>query len=132
MKTTITVLGVLFFTAVFAAPPDPTIVSSNDLQWSEGSLDGVTIKQFPGELGHMNIVRYAADTLFPAHSHVNEQILMVRSGRYRIAVEGTDHVLEVGDVIVIPSYSVHEVEALVDSSHIEFFAPADLKPRPAE
>ncbi len=132
MKTTMTLLGVLVATVAFAAPPDPTIVSSDDLEWSEGSRDGVTIKQFPGELGRMNIVRYAAGTIFPAHSHVNEQILMVRSGRYRIAVEGTDHVLEVGDVIVIPSYSVHEVEALVDSSHIEFFAPADLKPRPAE
>ena len=132
MKTTITLLGILFATLAIAAPPDPTIVNSNDLEWSEGSLEGVTIKQFPGELGRMNIVRYAAGTIFPAHNHVNEQILLVRSGSYRIAVEGTDHVLDVGDVIVIPSYSVHEVEALVDSSHIEFFAPADLKPRPAE
>ncbi len=132
MKTTITLLAVLSCAAAFAAPPDPTIVSSDDLQWSEGSLEGVTIKQFPGVLGPINIVRYAAGTLFPAHSHVNEQILMVQSGRYRIAVEGTDHVLQVGDVIVIPSYSVHVVEALVVSSHIEFFAPADLKPRPAD
>ena len=53
---------------------------------------------------------------------------MVQSGRYRIAVEGTEHVLEDGDVIVIPSYSVHEVDTLVDSFHIEFFAPADRKP----
>ena len=132
MKISMTLPGILFATLAFAAPPDPTIVSANDLEWGEGSHDGVTVKQFPGELGRMNLVRYEAGTFFPPHSHVNEQILMVQSGRYRIAVEGKDHVLEVGDVIVIPSYSVHEVEALVDSSHIEFFAPADLKPRPAD
>lgn len=132
MKITMTLFGILFATLALAAPPAPTIVSANDLEWAEGSYEGVTTKQFPGELGRMNLVRYAAGTVFPAHSHVNEQILMVQAGRYRIAVEGNEHVLEVGDVIVIPSYSVHEVEALVDSSHIEFFAPADLKPRPAE
>ena len=132
MTKTVTLISVLFTVVAAAAPPDPTIVDTNTLEWSEGFIAGVTLKQFPGELGRMNLVRYAAGTLFPMHSHVNEQLLMVQSGSYRIQVDGVDHVLGAGNVIIIPSYALHEVEALEDSSHIEFFVPADLKPRSPE
>lgn len=98
------------------------------MDWIQGSYPGVTLKQFPGELGHMNMVRYAAGTVFAIHHHVNEQIMIIQSGNYRIEVDGTDHLLSPGDVIIIPAYALHEVEALDNSSHIEFFAPADLKP----
>ena len=122
------VLVGLVSASAFAGPPAPTIVHTDDMDWGEGSNSGVTLKQIPGALGRMNLVRYAAGTLFPSHRHVNEQILMVQSGRYRITVEGEDHFLDPGDVIIIPSYATHEVEALNNSSHIEFFSPADLKP----
>ena len=132
MKQTAILVSVVLAGVAAAAPPPPTIVNANDVDWHDGSVAGVSTKEFPGELGRMNLVRYAAGTLFPLHNHINEQILMVQSGSYRIEVEGTDYMLQVGDVIIIPSYSLHEVEALEESSHIEFFAPTDLKPRRPE
>ena len=94
-----------------------------------GFVDGIAFKQFPGELLRLQIARFEAGSIAPAHSHVNEQILMVRSGRYRATIEGREHILEEGDVIVVPSHAVHSFEALEDSEHIEAFAPSVMNIR---
>jgi quercetin dioxygenase-like cupin family protein len=71
-------------------------------------------------------VTYAKGTLLEMHNHATEQILYLQSGRYRVTVEGVDYLMGAGDVIVFPSYSLHEIEALEDSAHIATFAPGAL------
>jgi len=127
MKTTIGLLlslGFVFY--AYAAPPEETIVNADDVPWVDGFVDGITFKQFPGELLRLQLSRFERGSIAPMHSHVNEQILMVQSGRYRATIEGREHILEEGDVIVVPSHALHGFEALEDSTHIEAFAPSTM------
>ncbi len=112
-----------------AAPPEETVVNLDDVEWSTGFADGVATKSFAGELVRMHVARYEKDAVSPRHSHVNEQIILVQSGRYRVSVEDRIHTLEAGHLIIIPAYASHTLEALEDSTHIEAFAPATLRPR---
>lgn len=107
-----------------AAPPDPTIVDTGEVTWDVGPTNGITLKRFIGDLVGMNLVRWAEGTTRAAHTHVNEQIMLVQSGSYRITVEGQAHTLRAGELIIVPSYALHGIEALEDSEHIAVYSPA--------
>ncbi len=107
-----------------AAPPDPTIVNTEEMSWDVGPANGITLKRFIGDLVGMNLVRWAEGTSRPPHTHVNEQIMLVQSGSYRITVEGQAHILHAGELIIVPSYALHGIEALEDSEHIAIYSPA--------
>ena len=107
-----------------AAPPDPTIVNTEEMSWDVGPANGITLKRFIGGLVGMNLVRWAAGTTREPHTHVNEQIMLVQSGSYRITVEGQAHTLHAGELIIVPSYALHGIEALEDSEHIGVYSPA--------
>ncbi len=107
-----------------AAPPDPTIVNTDEVSWDVGPANGITLKRFTGDLVGMNLVRWAEGTTRAPHTHVNEQILLVQSGSYRITVEGQAHTLRAGELMIVPSYALHGIEALEDSEHIAVYTPA--------
>jgi quercetin dioxygenase-like cupin family protein len=107
-----------------AAPPDPTIVQTEEVSWDVGPANGITLKRFIGDLVGMNLVRWAEGTTREPHTHVNEQILLVQSGSYRITVEGQAHTLRAGELMIVPSYALHGIEALEDSEHIAVYTPA--------
>ena len=109
-----------------AAPPEPTIVDTDAVPWDVGPAEGITLKRFTGHLARLNLVRWVDGTTTAPHTHATEQILLVQSGSYRITVEGKAHVLEAGDLIVVPSFALHGIVALEDSEHIAVFAPAAL------
>ncbi len=109
-----------------AAPPDPTIINTDEVPWDVGPEDGITLKRFTGALARLNFVRWADGTTAAPHTHATEQILLVQSGSYRITVEGEAHLLGAGDLIIVPSFALHGIEALKDSAHIAVFAPAAL------
>ena len=57
------------------------------------------------------------------HNHPHEQVVMVLSGRFRLAVGNEEAVVKPGDIVVIPSDVPHEAEALEDSVVIDLFSP---------
>lgn len=59
----------------------------------------------------------------PLHSHVNEQISMVESGRLRFVLAGEEAIVTAGECVVIPSGVPHLVEALEDSVAVDVFSP---------
>lgn len=59
----------------------------------------------------------------PEHSHANEQISMVESGRLRFVVDGKESVLGPGDVLRLAPNVPHMVEALEDSVAVDVFSP---------
>jgi quercetin dioxygenase-like cupin family protein len=117
----------LMMASAESAPPTEKVVNLEKVPWEQANFKGLTVKRFPGDLMSMNIARYAAGTLMPLHVHPNEQIFLVRSGKYKITIEGREHILMPDDLLIIPPYVVHVVEALVDSEHLEVFAPGVLK-----
>ena len=114
--------------SVIAAPPDAIITHTNAMEWAEGPESGIVLKRLVGALARMNLVRYTAGTISAPHTHATEQMMFIQSGRYKFTLgeEGETRILEAGDFIVFPSYSLHGVEALEASEHIAIFAPAAL------
>ena len=58
-----------------------------------------------------------------SHSHPHEQIVMMVSGRLRLAVGDEEMILGLGDIVVIPPNVPHEAEALEDTVVIDIFSP---------
>ena len=123
------VMSLSIGTAV-GAPPDAVITDTNAVEWVEGPEPGIVLKRLVGALARINLVRYEAGIISAPHRHATEQMMLIQSGRYKFTLgeegEEEERILEAGDFIVLPSYSLHGVEALEASEHIAIFAPAAL------
>ncbi len=69
-------------------------------------------------------VNLAKGAVVPTHSHVNQQVTMLRSGSLLFEGNGERVVLKPGDVLVIPPDIPHRFEALEDSAATDLFTPA--------
>ncbi|HUT15964.1 MAG TPA: cupin domain-containing protein [Anaerolineae bacterium] len=81
---------------------------------TETVLPGIDRQRIDGE--RMTIVRYvyAPGSVFPAHSHPEEQITVVLSGEIEFDVDGQLEQATAGSVIVIPPNAVHGARILGD------------------
>lgn len=59
----------------------------------------------------------------PEHSHPHEQIVNVLEGRYELTVDGVRHVLEGGDVLLIPGGATHSGRAHSRCRILDVFSP---------
>jgi quercetin dioxygenase-like cupin family protein len=59
----------------------------------------------------------------PEHSHPHEQVVNVLEGRYELLVDGEPHVLEAGDVLVIPGNAVHSGRSHTRCRILDVFSP---------
>lgn len=74
----------------------------------------------------MSVTRYsfAPGGRFPRHTHLQEQITYVLSGRLTFEVDGARHELLAGDVIIIPADVVHAAEADEDTEVVSVVSPS--------
>jgi quercetin dioxygenase-like cupin family protein len=68
--------------------------------------------------------RYPAGTGAVRHTHPNEQIMVVLSGRLRFRVADEERLLLPGDAVLIPSGTPHECEAVAED--VEVVSAKDL------
>jgi quercetin dioxygenase-like cupin family protein len=59
----------------------------------------------------------------PEHSHHNEQITSLESGRMRFVLGGRELILESGESLHIPAHLPHSAEALEDCVVLDLFSP---------
>lgn len=59
----------------------------------------------------------------PLHSHANEQVTNVLSGRLLVRAGGEETELAAGESVLFPADLPHEVVALEDSIALDVFAP---------
>jgi len=59
----------------------------------------------------------------PEHSHPNEQITTLESGRMRFQLGGEELILEPGESLHIPAHLPHSAEALENSVAFDVFSP---------
>lgn len=59
----------------------------------------------------------------PEHSHHNEQITTLHSGKVKFRVGGKDVLLNSGESLHIPANLPHSAEAIEDSIAFEVFSP---------
>jgi quercetin dioxygenase-like cupin family protein len=55
---------------------------------------------------------YPPGTFFPEHEHGVDKIDGVLSGRFRMAMNGREMVLEAGDCLVVPRGALHSAEVV--------------------
>ncbi|RQO31117.1 cupin [Taibaiella sp. KBW10] len=61
----------------------------------------------------------------PPHQHPNEQVTYITSGSVKVIMDGKDHIVKAGGVLVIPPNTTHEFFCLEDGTvDLDFFAPA--------
>ena len=63
------------------------------------------------------------DHPLPEHSHPHEQIVNVLEGSFELVLDGTPHLLEAGDVLVIPPDVPHSGVAHTPCRILDVFAP---------
>ncbi len=76
-----------------------------------------------GEKIEVGLYRMPAGTGAAPHRHPNEQVIFVLSGRVRARVGDEEQEVTPGGVILIPSNTVHHVQALEET---QFLSSKDL------
>jgi quercetin dioxygenase-like cupin family protein len=59
----------------------------------------------------------------PEHSHHPEQVVILQEGKLELTVDGTVHLLEPGEVFVVPPDVPHSAKPLVDTKMLIVFYP---------
>lgn len=71
----------------------------------------------------IGFVEIEKGAVLPAHFHVHEQTTCMISGKLEMTIDGKIQVLEPGDVVVIPSNTIHSALALTDCELTDTFYP---------
>lgn len=84
---------------------------------------GVKSRRVFGETVAITLVTIDKGASTPRHSHPDEQLMIMNTGRGRLFVEDREHDLGPGDIIVIPSHLEHHLEALEPATWTEVHGP---------
>jgi quercetin dioxygenase-like cupin family protein len=68
-------------------------------------------------------IRLKKGAVVPMHSHENEQITVLESGKLRFIFENGEKIVSAGETLAIPPHAPHRVEALEDSLAMDLFSP---------
>lgn len=87
-------------------------------------FEKISRKSLSGENLTIARVELEKGGVVPGHSHPNEQVTLVVSGKLIFRGERDEETTCAGDIIHTPSGAFHEVTALEDSVVIDIFSPA--------
>jgi quercetin dioxygenase-like cupin family protein len=96
-------------------------------RWDEIALEKVTEmlsrKLVTGDREMLAQIYLKRGCLVPSHSHESEQMTYVLQGALRFLVGGEEITVREGEVLHIPSWTVHQAEALEDTFELDIFSP---------
>ena len=97
-------------------------------RWSEiepEQLNPLLTRQFvTGDQAMFARIVLTRGCIVPRHSHPNEQLAFILQGSLRFDFDdGTSHIVNSGEVLVIPSNLPHSATALEDTIDFDIFAP---------
>ena len=98
------------------------LIDFNSMAWER--LSELTYrKHFHGV--NMTIAQFKLlkGSVIRPHSHPNEQISIVVSGRVKFIVGNDEYIVEGGNAVHIPPNATHSVEALEDSLVVDVYSP---------
>jgi quercetin dioxygenase-like cupin family protein len=96
-------------------------------RWDEIALEKVTEvisrKLVTGQREMLTQIYLKRGALVPMHKHDSEQMTYVLQGGLKFLVGGEEVIVREGEVLVIPSWVEHQVEALDDTLTLDIFSP---------
>jgi quercetin dioxygenase-like cupin family protein len=97
-------------------------------RWSEiepEQLNPLLTRQFiTGSQAMLSRIVLTKGCAVPRHAHPNEQLAFVLQGSLRFDLDdGTTHIVNSGEVLVIPGNVPHSAVALEDTINFDIFAP---------
>ena len=96
-------------------------------RWDEIALEKVTEmisrKIVAGDREMLAQTYLKRGALVPMHTHESEQMTYVLQGALRFLVEGEEIIVKEGEVLHIPSGTLHQAEALEDTFELDIFSP---------
>jgi quercetin dioxygenase-like cupin family protein len=97
------------------------------VSWREAEVEqlsaGIGRQMLNGEAMTLARITLAAGAVVPEHSHPNEQIASVLSGRLKFVVGDEEREVSGGESVLVPGGVAHRVEALEDSIVLDAFTP---------
>lgn len=79
--------------------------------------------QVHGRTMYQMVAHLSAGSRMPEHSHAQEQIVHILSGRMKLIVEGVAHELQTGDSFYLAGNVPHGVETIEDTRVLDTFSP---------
>ena len=96
-------------------------------RWDEIALEKITEmmsqKIVAGEREMIAQIYLKRGALVPMHAHESEQMTYILQGALRFFVVGEEIIVREGEVLLIPSQTPHQAEALDDTFELDVFSP---------
>jgi quercetin dioxygenase-like cupin family protein len=96
-------------------------------RWDEIALEKITEmisrKIVSGEREMLAQIYLKRGALVPMHAHESEQMTYILQGALRFLIEGEEITVREGEVLHIPSGTLHQAEALEDTLELDVFSP---------
>jgi len=118
-------LGVAFASAVSLGACSSSPPAKYDLrdQTRQELSPGLTRRYINSDKATMAIYELRKGVRIGEHYHDSEQLTYVQAGRLRITIEGKAYNIGAGEVLTIPQYAKHSIEALENTVEIDYFTP---------
>ena len=85
--------------------------------------DHITRRMIVGEKAMLVRWQFKKGALAARHNHPHEQVVVMVSGKLRLAVGDAETIMGPDDIVLIPPQVLHEAEALEDTVVIDIFSP---------
>lgn len=86
------------------------LVLKDLVQYEEGKVASMTLSQQPG-VG-ITIMAFDKDESIASHAAPGDALVQILEGKAEITVDGVSHILEEGQIIVMPKNISHSLKAL--------------------
>ena len=110
-----------------ACSSGPVVVHDLRDQTRQQLSPGITRRYISSDKATMAIYELRKGVRIGMHYHDSEQLTYVQAGRLRLVVDGKTYTIGAGEVIVIPQYAQHSIEALEATVEIDYFTPKRYK-----
>ena len=104
------------------SPPQERLLNRADIE-AANPYEGIYSKRLYTDTVWIAMLTVEAGRSSVLHNHPDEQTMLFHTGRARVFVGENEYVVGPDDILIIPSYMPHYVEAIEDSTWTEVHGP---------
>ncbi len=109
-------------TAQSVSPPQERLLNKADIE-AAIPFEGVYSKRLYTDTVYITMVTMEAGKSSRLHNHPDEQTMLFHTGSARAYVGENEYVVGPDDILIIPAYVPHYIEAIEDSTWTEVHGP---------